>query len=57
MLLDVIAERLDRVARGFGCFRIGAGEEEFVLRNGVDGLIGEALDIEDLVSETGIGGD
>ena len=57
MLLDVVAERLDCVARGFACFRVGAGEEEFVLRDGVDGLIGGALDREDLVSEIGIGGD
>ena len=57
MFLDVIAERADGVARGFARFRVSAGEEEFVLRDGVDRLIGNALDIEDLLSEIGIGGD
>ena len=57
MLLYVVAEGADCVARGFSCFRVGAGEEEFVLRHGVDGLIGGALDREDFVSKIGIRGD
>src|SRR5437870_3749063 len=54
VLLDVIAEGADCVACGFSRFRIGAGKEEFVLRDGVDRLIGGALDREDFVSEIGI---
>src|SRR5205823_8822550 len=57
VLLDVIAEGADRVTRGFGCFRVGAGKEKFVLRDSVDGLVGGALDCKNLISEIGIGGD
>src|SRR5438094_4321184 len=56
VLFDVIAEGSNGIARGFGGFRIGTGKEKFVLRDGVDRLIGGALDREDFVSEIGIGG-
>jgi len=50
VLFDVVAKGADCVTGGLACFRVGAGEQEFVLRNGVDGLISGALDREDFVS-------